>query len=228
MALAGIVVEGGRVEAQPARPRTIEIATGSAGDDTERVHVVALHPWGGGPAAFARALDVDGLGCRARFTFLTGPLRQEPGYAWFSRRAADPDQHALALEVSARADELAEVLGADRTRRRPPTIVAGFSEGAMLALALGALHPESVDGVVAASGALPRELWPDEAPHAPSFAIVHGRRDPFVPFESTAMLARRLDASFVAVEGAHRFTGALRRAFRRALHDALAARGACH
>ena len=190
------------------------------------VRVVVLHPWGGSARSFLRSIGPERLGCRARFVSLEGPYPEPPGHAWFTHLARSPDQRELAGEMRSAADRLARFLGRSEARHQK-TVVAGYSQGAMLALALGALHPERADAVVVAAGTLPRALWPDTPPADTRFTILHGRDDAFVPFAQTEALAGRLGATFLPLRTGHRFRGALGRAFRRALRDTLAAEGAC-
>ena len=64
-------------------------------------------------------------------------------------------------------------------------VLFGFSQGAVMALALQALHPNSVAGVVALSGYFPVEYLGDtsDLANCPVF-IGHGTVDHIIPIES--------------------------------------------
>jgi phospholipase/carboxylesterase len=80
-------------------------------------------------------------------------------------------------------DELTETYGADARR----TYLAGFSQGAMMSLALMLTRPERLAGVVAMSGRLPRQAVPAEtdrdALDKMPVLITHGVHDPLLPVE---------------------------------------------
>jgi phospholipase/carboxylesterase len=88
-------------------------------------------------------------------------------------------------------------------------VLAGFSQGAMLAVDVGLAHPELLRGVVAWSGAvLDRERWEQSPPAGVSFIVSHGQRDTVLPFaqgEGLHSLLRRVDpdARWVPFDGPH-------------------------
>jgi phospholipase/carboxylesterase len=110
------------------------------------------------------------------------------GYGWFQIEftprglIADIEQAKQSLAMLPRfVDELVETYGADRRR----VYLMGFSQGAMISLALALTSPERVAGVVAMSGRLPRqvlELEPDqEALTGKPILVTHGLYDPVLP-----------------------------------------------
>lgn len=112
------------------------------------------------------------------------------GYGWFridftSRgMVADAEQAKESLRLlPGFVDELVETYGADAGR----VYLMGFSQGAMMSLALMLTRPDKVAGVVAMSGRLPRQVLerePDrEALSGTPVLITHGLYDPVLPVE---------------------------------------------
>lgn len=112
------------------------------------------------------------------------------GYGWFRIEftprgmAADVEQGKKSLEMlPGFIDGLVETYGADARR----VYLAGFSQGAMMSLALLLTRPEKVAGVVSMSGRLPvqvMELESDrEALRGKPVLITHGLYDTVLPVE---------------------------------------------
>lgn len=112
------------------------------------------------------------------------------GYGWFRidltprGMTADVEQAKRSLEMlPGFIDGLVETYGADARR----VYLAGFSQGAMMSLALLLARPEKVAGVVAMSGRLPAqalEREPDrEALNGKPVLVTHGLFDPVLPVE---------------------------------------------
>jgi phospholipase/carboxylesterase len=113
------------------------------------------------------------------------------GYGWFhidftSRgMVADVEQAKKSLSMlPGFIDELVETYGADQRR----VYLAGFSQGAMMSLALLLTRPEKVACTVVMSGRFPRqvlELEPDrEALAGKPVLVTHGLYDPVLPVEN--------------------------------------------
>jgi phospholipase/carboxylesterase len=113
------------------------------------------------------------------------------GYGWFNIEftpggmVADVEQANRSLRMlPGFIDELVETYRADAAR----VYLAGFSQGAMMGLALTLTRPGKVAGVVAMSGRLPRqvlELEPDrEALAGKPILVTHGLYDPVLPVEN--------------------------------------------
>ena len=119
----------------------------------------------------------------ARFIFPNAPKPFEPyagmsfGWTWFEGWPPDPASVAESRVV------LLRFLG-EITARYPTTslIVAGFSQGAMMALDAGLRATQNVTGIVAMSGGLYEPDLPDLAArrHIPVL-ISHGSLDDVVP-----------------------------------------------
>ena len=90
-------------------------------------------------------------------------------------------------------DELVETYRTDARR----TYLAGFSQGAMMSLALMLTRPERLAGVAAMSGRLPRqviEAEPDrDALDGLPVIITHGIHDPVLPVENARDARRYLE-----------------------------------
>jgi phospholipase/carboxylesterase len=137
---------------------------------------------------------IDGPG-GYRFVFANAPMPFEPypgmtfGYSWFDGWPPTPDS------IAASRRTLLEFL--DEIRRRfPPKdgkiVLAGFSQGGLMALDVGFRTPEPLAGIVAMSGGLYEEQLPDlDARKDQRVLIVHGTLDDMVPVV-TARRARRV------------------------------------
>ena len=113
------------------------------------------------------------------------------GYGWFRidftprGMLADAEQAKKSLSMlPGFIDELVETYGADGRR----VYLMGFSQGAMMSLALLLMRPEKVAGVAAMSGRFPGqvlELEPDrEALAGKPVLVTHGLYDPVLPVEN--------------------------------------------
>jgi phospholipase/carboxylesterase len=116
------------------------------------------------------------------------PDPEPPGYRWFAidweiwPPSADPAEMAESRELLARfVEESIAEYRADASR----VFLLGFSQGAMMSLALLMAHPALLRGVVAHSGRLERlpggDATAEELSHAEAL-ILHGEEDPVVPF----------------------------------------------
>ncbi len=115
------------------------------------------------------------------------PTPEPPGYRWYAidwmtqPPSADPAEIIASRELLARFVEAAVAEhGADPAR----VFLLGFSQGAIMALALLLARPDLVRGVVAHSGRLARLAGSDGTAAALSRAevlLVHGEEDAVVP-----------------------------------------------
>lgn len=167
--------------------------------------VVLLHGWGadgddlmGLAAAWSRKLP------HARFVTPNGPYPcdQNPmGRQWFSFRDSAPERiSAEAAQARAIIDayldgELGRLaLGEDRL------VIAGFSQGAMMALHVALRRPRACAAVVSYSGALiADETLGQEITARPPVFLAHGDADQVVPFESLEAAVAALGAMDVPV-----------------------------
>lgn len=126
---------------------------------------------------------------------------------WFREGLSEDGPQVVEDEaVEARA-KLLEFVDQLQHRHAVPasrTVVAGFSQGGMLAAAAALTSPQSVAGFAMLCGRVMPELEPDLAP-AEALAslhalIVHGRDDDVLPLEWAERAVDRLDALGVAHE----------------------------
>lgn len=138
-------------------------------------------------------------------TWMGGP----PGRAWFER---DPELARAQLPAASRALEGVLSTLADEGVPRSRVVLAGFSQGAMMALERALRGPEVPRAVVMLSGGSLRGLDGDALDWSrlsgvPVF-VSHGRQDPILPFSGAEELARRAQAAgarvtFVRFDGGH-------------------------
>jgi predicted esterase len=139
--------------------------------------VLLLHGHAGSPEAMAPVADALASGLRARVLVPRGPLAVDGGFAWWDDGAEGPDA-ALVQALREAVQGAGEV------------IIAGFSQGGALALAL-----PFGDRLACVSG-----FMPGEAPgHRPSVLIAHGHADEAVDPMYGRMAARRCRAAGCAV-----------------------------
>ena len=168
-------------------------------------HIVR-EPVGGGRAAPPLLLLLHGVGSNEDDLFALAPYLDERflvvsarapvaldygGYGWFRidftprGMEADVGQAKKSLEMLPDfIDGLVEAYGADAGR----VYLAGFSQGAMMSLALLLTRPEKLAGVVAMSGRLPVNVLgrePDrESLKGKPVMVTHGLYDPVLPVEN--------------------------------------------
>lgn len=167
-------------------------------DKLSLTHLVR-EPRGRGPAPPPLLLLLHGIGSNEQDLFGLAPYLDERflivsarapvalgygGYGWFqieftpAGMAADVEQARASLNLlPGFIDALVETYRADAGR----VYLAGFSQGAMMSLALLLARPELLAGVVAMSGRLPRQVLERE-PDAGALAgkpllITHGLHD---------------------------------------------------
>ncbi len=148
---------------------------------------------------------------RVRFVFPHAPERPvtiNMGLimpAWFDIRALarealqDGAGEALdARHVRESAEQVGALIEAERARGVPPerVVLAGFSQGAAIALYAGVRYPEPLAGILMLSGweLLPHTRAAEESDQnrATPLLVCHGRYDPMVPFEG----GRRAHAAY--------------------------------
>jgi phospholipase/carboxylesterase len=122
-------------------------------------------------------------------------------YGWFNIEftprgmTADMEQAKRSLELlPGFLDALVNTYGADDKC----VYVAGFSQGAMMSLALALTRPEKIAGVVAMSGRFPSSVLPHDldqnALEGMPVLVTHGLYDPVLPIEEGRGIQKQLQA----------------------------------
>jgi phospholipase/carboxylesterase len=168
-----VALLSGCTRAEGAPDRVLDIFV--QGADRSSPLVVWLHGRGGSPDRFSDFWrEFPG---KIQVACLQGPLRAGDGWAWFEfpRGMGEADLDAV---VGAAEEKLWPRI-AEIARGRK-VVVVGFSQGAMMAFALAARHPDAIRYAFPVSGFSPPGLWPRaRAPAAPVYAL-HGSSDPVV------------------------------------------------
>jgi phospholipase/carboxylesterase len=156
--------------------------------------VVWLHGLGADGHDFEPIVPMLGLP-RVRFVFPNAPLRAvtiNGGMvmpAWYDITALDREGGADETDVRESAADVAALLAREKQRGVPPerTVLAGFSQGAAIALHAGVRHAETLAGILVLSGydVLPATREAEAAPanRRTPMLFCHGAHDPLVPVE---------------------------------------------
>ena len=184
--------------------RVVPAATGVA-----TATLVLLHGYGGSaadmePVGRALARGVPGLavlvpdGCEA----WEGGAGAAGGRQWFGIRAMRDDQRAARVRLAAeRVLGLVAVELPKRGLPAAPLAFAGFSQGAMISQWLAVHARPRPLAVVSFSGRFDDDAPPTvEAGRAVPLLLVHGERDPVIPFAQADRAAALLAARGVRVE----------------------------
>ena len=163
------------------------------------------------------------------------PTALGTGFTWLRVSVTSGRIEELAASLRLRAAHIAHVIR--KTREQRPTlgtpIVAGFSQGGMLAFTLAVRHPDVVGEALPMAGWLPPQLRPLVVPAAERLIPIrsaHGTADPVVPFAPTRELIGQLtelgwDAVLIPFEGVeHVMSPEMNAQFELWLEDALARR----
>ncbi|WP_043362019.1 alpha/beta hydrolase [Belnapia sp. F-4-1] len=191
--MAGL--DGPRFGAQPGQARQLVVVLHGLGADGQ--DLIQLAPdWGEAlPGAAFIAPDAP------------HPCDMAPyGRQWFSLQDRTPA--AMAAGVAQAAAALGPLVEAELARfSLPPEALAlaGFSQGAMMALQLGLRRHPTPAAILAYSGALlaPESLSADILGHPPVL-LVHGEADDIVPVAASRMAEAALRAADVPVEALYR------------------------
>ncbi len=187
------------------RPASLPLATridGPAPADAAGV-IVFLHGKGGSldvAERVASALREAGLPANVSIVLVEGPY-----HTWFGHQWGDTDAQ-LATSRQRVRERLRELLG-DRGPRPARVVVAGFSQGAGLAIDVAVEEPR-VGGVASLSPC--HSVLRGELPKRSDLRVLlaHGATDPVCPVEESRSLARALEAAheparYVEFDGPH-------------------------
>jgi phospholipase/carboxylesterase len=178
----------------------------AAAGGAPRQLVVFLHGYG------ADGNDLIGLGREwARLlphAAFVSPHAPEPcgmapmGRQWFNLTFRDPGEMVRGVKHAAPA--LDAFLDAELKRHNLPgraLALVGFSQGTMLALAVGLARNPSPAAIVGYSGALATvEALPKDPVSAPAILLVHGDMDEVIPIDAMLIAREQLAQAGLAIE----------------------------
>jgi len=215
------------LEGEAAGLTYIEVVLGDADIDAMLPMVLMLHGRGDRPR-----IPGGPFGCitiPVRIIMPRAPDPLGPGFTWLSMRVAEERTEAISKELEDRADQLAALL-MEVSARRPTLgrpILTGFSQGGLLAFALGVGHPGLAASVIALAGWLPPPLWPSSAEGLPVIRAMHGTDDDTIPLPPTREAVTYLKSLGADVEllefqdVGHRMSAAMNEQFERWLERSL-------
>jgi phospholipase/carboxylesterase len=200
----------GQGEKATALPETVEVQTSTSPEFS----VIWLHGLGADGHDFEPVVPMLGLppGLGVRFVFPHAPVRPVTLNGGMAMRAwydiasltASRDQDEAGIAASS---ELVHALVAREVQRGIPVerqVIAGFSQGAAMALHTGLRYPQRLAGIIALSGYL---LLPDRLAAEGSAAnrevpvfMAHGSHDPVVAFDYGHRSAQFLQQAGYPVE----------------------------
>ncbi len=124
------------------------------------------------------------------------------GRQWFGLAGREPEMRLAGLRAaSAMVDAFIDDLLGETGLPPAALTLAGFSQGAMLALHAGPRRAAPLAGIVGYSGRLlAPELLAGEAQSRPPVALIHGEMDEMVPYSSMADAAAALRQAAFPVE----------------------------
>lgn len=182
----------------------------SAQKDSRRL-LVALHGLGDSAAGFRWLPEALGLPW-LNYLLVNAPDTYYGGYSWYDLYE-DPG-----TGIRRSREMIFELLDAWRAKGFPTeqTVLAGFSQGCLMTIEVGARYPHLFAGLVGISGyvheveRLVEELSP--VARRQRFLITHGFQDPLVPFAETReqinlLKAAQLNISWHEFAKAHTIAG---------------------
>ncbi|MEM1411432.1 MAG: alpha/beta hydrolase [Pseudomonadota bacterium] len=161
--------------------------------------VIWMHGLGADATDFIPIVEMLELNARLRFVFPNAPVRPvtiNGGMtmrAWYDIDPSQPRSGDEDIRESARQIAALVAREAERGIKADSVVLAGFSQGGVIALHLGLRHDQSLRGILALSTylhdheRLQEELSLDNA-QTPIF-LVHGVQDPMIPI-TRAVTAR--------------------------------------
>lgn len=167
----------------------------------------------------------------ARFVMPAAPRIWQggpPGRAWFER---EPSLARAQLPAASRAVDGVIATLVDEGVPASRLVLAGFSQGAMMALERSLRGPATPRAIVLLSGGAIRgvddgELDWSRLANLPVF-VSHGRQDPILPFSGAETMVQRAEAAgarvtFVPFDGGHSIPPVVRREVTRFLREVVA------
>jgi len=161
------------------------------GADSTAPLLVWMHYYGGRPERFDSLWQ--NMPARIDIAMPEGFVPVGEGYSWYHSQPGSGVEGLASAIVGAEERVWRGIVVEAHGRK---VLVGGFSQGAIIAYALAARHPEIVAAFPIA-GVLPTEIFPPgHPPMAPVFAM-HGTEDTVIPFDD----GRRTVAAFRALGG---------------------------
>lgn len=192
-ALSPTPTHQGPSEGLAAGLRYVEVVKGKAKPSQALPMVVMIHGMGDSPHAdwFISFKE------KARIILPQAPKPYGSGYSWFNYRTTEGKLEELAFEIKKVALQLTQAVIEISHKRSTigKPIVAGFSQGGMLAYALALLHSEKFSYAFPISGFLPESLWPTPKTvrtSVPEILSMHGTEDRVVPYSPDKKLVDHL------------------------------------
>ncbi len=184
---------------------TIQIQTGKGAADAAIIWLHGLGADGHDFEPLAGQLDLGDMAVRFVLPHApVMPVTVNGGYlmpAWYDIRESAIDTEVDYEGIDRAAEAVFRLVEREMMRGITPqrVIVAGFSQGAVVALRCGMTHRKSVGGVIALSGYLPFSI-PAADGDAPSIFVAHGVHDGVVPVELGDRAQRQLREAGYSVE----------------------------
>jgi phospholipase/carboxylesterase len=163
--------------------------------------IVALHGRGETPPDFAPVWR--DFPAKVEIALPRAPLRYADGLQWFDWPPGMTDD-ALAEAVSAAEAKLWPAIAAVARGRK--IILAGFSQGAVVAYAMALRHPDEIACAFPIAGRLPAKLLPHGHVRAAPVYALHGTDDPAISVEAARDVIAALAAAGTPAE-LHEFAG---------------------
>lgn len=213
---SGGIVKGIRYE---------EFVTGGASPNDTLPMVIVFHGRGSSPKFLLPILK--DISVPARIIVPYGIIPFGKNHAWWTTKSKG-NQAQLTKEMreaSKRLAPFAEKIALCRPTKGDIAVVAGHSQGSMMALALAATQADKIDLAVGGSGWLPEEFWSSTS-WAP-IVLIHGSEDTAVPYQRTADMVETLKKKgvkieLVSVQGhGHSLAGALKLVWLKGIEAAL-------
>jgi phospholipase/carboxylesterase len=177
-----------------------------------RLSIIWLHGLGADGHDFEPVVAELELGFGARFVFPHAPVRPVtingglPMRAWFDVLGFNPTARWDETGIRASADAVRALIRRESERSMPSSriVLAGFSQGAAMALHVGLREPEPLAGLLALSSFLPlAETLADEKSAANAktpILMAHGDADPVITLDMAEVGRRWLEAEGFAVD----------------------------
>lgn len=186
-----------------------ELKSGRKGPKQADSVVVFLHGYGADGADLLGLADP--LAPHLPRTAFYAPDAPEPcvnnpmGFQWFPipwMDGSSPEQaQAGAAQSFADINAFLDKVLADEGLAPDRLVLVGFSQGTMMALAVGPQREPQIGGIVGFSGRLLEPEKPLAFRSQPPVLLIHGDQDPVVPFESMGIAGEALQKAGFTVYG---------------------------